>query len=212
MSLRVALLGIYHESNTFVQKPTAMEDFKSDHFLLGDDIRKEYQDAHHEIGGMMQVMDKEGIEVLPIIMAIATPGGTVTAEAYNELLAIGLNGLEKLLPVDAVLVAPHGAGVSADFPDMDGHWLSKVREKVGNQIPIVGTLDLHANVSPLMVSSTNALVSYKKNPHVDMRQRGIEAAEILVDLLKGKTNPKQVLVQVPLAISIEQQLTLVCLR
>lgn len=208
MSLKVALLGIYHESNTFVETPTVLTDFDNRRNLRGRDaIRKEYQDAHHEIGGMMEVMDKEGIEVIPVLVAEALPGGTITADTYNLLLNEMLEGLDKILPVDACLVVPHGAGVTEEFRDMDGHWLSKIREKLGPDMPIVGTLDLHANVSSLMTSSTDALVSYKENPHVDMRQTGIKAGKLLVDMLNGKTNPKQVLVQVPLSISIEQQLT-----
>ena len=207
MSFRVALLGIYHESNTFVIIPTVLDDFRNGQYLKGESIRKEYQNAHNEIAGMLEVLDKEGIEAIPLLFASATPGGTITAETYNFILNETIELLEKVLPVDACLVIPHGAGVSEEFPDMDGHWLSKVREVVGDTIPIIGTLDLHANVSQLMVSSTNALVAYKQNPHVDMRQRGVESAKLLVNLLNGITKPVQALVQVPLAISIEQQLT-----
>ena len=207
MSFRVALLGIYHESNTFVITPTVLDDFRNGKYLKGESIRKEYQLAHNEIGGMLEVLDKEGIEAIPLLFASATPGGTISAETYNFILQETLEELKKVLPIDACLVIPHGAGVSEEFPDMDGHWLSKVREVVGDTIPIIGTLDLHANVSQLMVSSTNALVAYKQNPHVDMRQRGVESAKPLVNLLNGITKPVQALVQVPLAISIEQQLT-----
>jgi len=207
MSFRVALVGIYHESNTFVTTPTVLDDFKNGQYLKGEAIRKEYQHAHNEIGGMLEVLDKEGIEAIPLLFASATPGGTITSETYNFILNETIEELKKVLPVDACLVIPHGAGVSEEFPDMDGHWLSKVREIVGDKIPIIGTLDLHANVSKLLVASTNALVAYKQNPHVDMRQRGVESAKLLVNLLNGKTKPVQVLVQVPLAISIEQQLT-----
>ena len=207
MSFRVALLGIYHESNTFVITPTVLDDFRNGKYLKGESIRKEYQLAHNEIGGMLEVLDKEGIEAIPLLFASATPGGTISADTYNFILQETLEELKKVLPIDACLVIPHGAGVSEEFPDMDGHWLSKVREVVGDTIPIIGTLDLHANVSQLMVSSTNALVAYKQNPHVDMRQRGVESAKLLVNLLNGITKPVQALVQVPLAISIEQQLT-----
>lgn len=207
MSFKIALLGIYHESNTFVPQETTTADFRNGKYLLGESIRKEYQTAHNEITGMLEVLDREGMEAIPILYASATPGGAVSATTYNGLLKNMMDELEKVLPVDALLVIPHGAGVSEEFSDMDGHWLSVVRERVGDSIPVFGTLDLHANVSPLMVKSTNALVAYRENPHIDMRQRGIEAANLLVDHLKGKTNPVQVLVQVPLAISIEQQLT-----
>ena len=207
MTYRVALLGIYHESNTFVDKPTTLGDFQKGHYMKGPSIREEYLDAHHEIGGMIEVLDEHGLDLIPIFYAEATPGGTITSETYQHLLAEMWNELDLAAPIDACLVVPHGAGVSEEFPDMDGHWLSLLRKKLGNDIPIVGTLDLHANVSPLMTASTDALVSYRQNPHVDQRDRGKEAALILINMLHGKIRPKQVLVQVPLAISIEQHFT-----
>ena len=207
MSFRIALLGIYHESNTFVPQATTRADFEAGRYLTGQAMRDEYRHAHHEIGGMLEVMDREGIEVVPILYAAATPGGTITAEACDWLLSSLLDGLEEALPVDGCLVVPHGAAVSEEYPDLDGHWLSEVRKRVGESIPIVGTLDLHANVSERMVTATTALVTYRENPHLDMRQRGVEAASLLADCLKGRIDPVQALVQVPLAISIEQQST-----
>lgn len=207
MKKRIALLGIYHESNTFVSEPTTLEDFRGGRYLKGQDIINEYKEAHHEIGGMIEVIDQEKMEMVPVFYAEVTPSGTITAEAYEVLFEDMMKELDNVLPVDAILVVPHGAGVSKDFPDMDGHWLSQLRKKVGPDIPIVGTLDLHANVSQLMVSSTDALVSYRENPHIDQRQRGKEAANLLVRKLRQEIELSQALVQVPIAISIEQQRT-----
>ncbi len=203
----MALLGIYHESNTFVPEPTTLKNFQGGRYLKGHDIIEEYREAHHEIGGMIEVLHKEKMELIPVFYAEATPGGTITSETYKVLFEEMMRELDKVLPVDAVLVVPHGAGVSESFPDMDGHWLNQLRNRVGPDIPIVGTLDLHANVSQLMVSSTDALVSYRENPHIDQRQRGKEAANLLVRKLRQEIELSQVLVQVPLAISIEQQRT-----
>lgn len=207
MSKRIGLVGLYHESNTFVKEPTTLINFKKGRFLKGEAIRKEYKDAHHEIGGMIEVMDRENMTLIPIMYAEATPGGTITSETYQALLEEMLLEIDKALPVDAFLVVPHGAGVSETFLDMDGHWLQLLRGRVGPDIPIIGTLDLHANVSPLMANATDALVSYRQNPHVDQRARGKEAAEILVRQLQNRIKATQALIQVPLAISIEQQLT-----
>jgi len=207
MNKRIALLGIYHESNTFVPEPTTLENFHGGRYLKGQDIVKEYREAHHEIGGMIEIVDKENMELVPVFYAEATPGGTITSETYEALFEDMMKELDRVLPVDAVLVVPHGAGVSESFPDMDGHWLNQIRNKVGADIPIVGTLDLHANVSQGMVSSTDALVSYRENPHIDQRQRGKEAANLMVRKLRQEIELSQVLVQAPLAISIEQQLT-----
>ncbi|CAL1517240.1 M81 family metallopeptidase [Chitinophaga sp. MM2321] len=207
MSHRVALLGIYHESNTFLDKPTTLSDFRKGHWLKGEAIRKEYQDAFHEIGGMLEILDREGIEVIPVMYAEATPGGMITAETYAVLLQEMMDLLEEILPVDGCLVVPHGAGVSEAFADMDGHWLSQLRARVGTKIPIIGTLDPHCNISQSMVAATDALVTYKTNPHVDQRQTGKEAALLMVNHLKGKIQPQQILQALPLAISIEQQHT-----
>ena len=207
MKKRVAIAGLYHESNTFVPQPTTITNFKKGRYLKGKDIINEYKNAHHEIGGMIEILHQEDIEIIPLLYAEATPGGTITAETYGALLEDLMEEVDRILPVDAFLVAPHGAGVSENFPDMDGHWLSRLRDRLGPGIPIAGTLDLHANVSPLMVSSTDALVSYKQNPHVDQREIGKESARLLIRQLRKEIELEQVLVQVPVAISIEQQLT-----
>lgn len=207
MSYRVALLGIYHESNTFITEPTTLEDFRNGHWLWHGDIRKEYAEAHHEIGGMLEVMDEESIEVVPIMVAEATPGGCVSAEAFEALLKGMLAGLRETLPVDGCLVVPHGAGVSETERDMDGYWLATIREELGWDIPIIGTLDLHANVSQKMVDHTDALVAYKQNPHLDQRARGREAAILMVKRLRGEIFPRQQFIQLPLVVGIEQQWT-----
>lgn len=203
---RVALLGIYHESNTFLVKRTTLADFTNGHLFKGMQIRDEYATAYHEIGGMMEVLDQHAIEVVPILFAEATPGGIIEAEALNILLNDMLEGLEKAGPVDACLVIPHGAAVSEEFKDMDGHWLSVIRKHLG-EIPIVGTIDPHANVSYQMIQATDVLVAYATNPHVDQRETGKKAATLLVKMLNGVVKPTQKLIQLPLAISIEQQNT-----
>lgn len=207
MAFRIALLGIYHESNTFLSQPTTLTDFEKGHWLFGADIISEYKDAYHEVGGMIEGLEDEEIVLLPVMFAEATPGGTITSDTYCVLLEEMITCLEKILPVDGCLVVPHGAGVSEQFPDMDGHWLSVVREKVGKNVPIIGTIDPHANVSNLMTSSTDALIAYKTNPHIDQRQVGKEAALLLLRYLKKEVTPLQILFQLPLIISIEQQYT-----
>lgn len=205
MTKRIALLGIYHESNTFINTPVTRINFEQARLLKGKDILHEYRDAFHEIGGMMEVLEQEAIELVPVFYATATPGGIIAAETYQSLLTEMLAALQEVLPVDGCLVVPHGAAVSEDYPDMDGHWLSLLREMVGPLIPIIGTLDPHANVSPAMIAATDALVAYKTNPHIDQRETGRAAARLLLQCLQGKIKPVQYLGMLPLAISMEQQ-------
>ena len=74
MEFRVALLGITHESNTFVDQTTTIDNFRSGHWLKGDDLLDEYRSAFHEIGGMIEVLEREGVEIIPVMYAEATPG------------------------------------------------------------------------------------------------------------------------------------------
>lgn len=205
--MRVAILGIYHESNTFVERPTVYKDFENSHLLMGQAIVEEYEDAYHEIGGLISSLTCKEIEVLPVYFAEATPGGTIDAGCYRLLLHEMMDALEQVLPVDGLMVVVHGAAVSDEFPDMDGDWLSRVRERVGPDVPIVGTLDPHGNVSELMVDSTDALIAYRSNPHIDQRETGMKAGQLMKRLLVEKIRVNQLFVQLPLAISIEQQNT-----
>lgn len=204
---RVAILGIYHESNTFIAQPTTLDDFSNSHWLSGAAIIKEYRDAYHEIGGMLEILEAHNITAVPVMFAEATPGGIVSAAAYEVLLEEMMRLLDTVLPVDGCLVVPHGAGVTEQHLDMDGHWLSLLRQRLGPDIPVMGTLDPHANVSMAMTQATDALVAYSTNPHVDQRETGRKAASLLVQTLKGEIRPLQQLEQTPVAISIEQQLT-----
>ena len=205
---KIALLGIYHETNTFIDTPTTLGDFKNGYWLKGEAIRAEYQGAHHEISGVIDVIDRcDDLELVPVLYVSATPGGLIEENAYTFILDELFCLLNEVLPVEGCIVVPHGAGVAQEYGDMDGHWLRLLREKIGDQIPVTGTLDLHANVSEEMTSATNALVAYSTNPHIDQYDTGRRAAELMVAILRGKIQPVQKLVQLPLAISIEQQNT-----
>lgn len=205
--MTVALLGIYHESNSFINRPTVYEDFENSHLLTGQDIVDEYEDAFHEIGGMIASSTDSMINLVPVYFAEATPGGILSSDTYQRLLFEMLAAFDKIGSIDGVLVVVHGAGIAEGFPDMDGHWLSKVREKVGPSVPIVGTLDPHANVSQLMVDSTNALIAYRTNPHIDQFETGIKAGQLLRKILVDKVEIEHRHLELPLAISIEQQYT-----
>jgi microcystin degradation protein MlrC len=206
-SYRIALMGIYHESNSFVPFTTTIEHFKKGRYLKGEPIINEYQFAHHELGGAIEEFSQSGVTLLPVFYAETTPGGILSEDTFEHLMNEMWDELEKVWPVDACFVVPHGAGIAENIPDMDGCWLNLLRKKIGNSIPIVGTLDPHANVSELMVRVTNGLFPYATNPHIDQRETGKKAARFLMDILQKKIWPNQHLVQLPVAISIEQQHT-----
>lgn len=204
---RVGIIAFNHESNTFIPETTALCDFEGFALARGEEVRTRFRDAPHEVSGFFDALEDHGIEAVPILFAAAAPWGRVRDEVLLQLWEEIAAALDRVRPLDGVLVAPHGAGVSESRDDLDGWWLQKLREKVGPAVPIVGTIDPHANLTPLMVRSCEALVAYRENPHLDQRARGVEAALILIRNLAGEIKPVTCAAFPPLAINIECQLT-----
>src|SRR5437016_1410543 len=205
--MRVGVISLQHESNTFIAAPTTLEDFRQKTLLTGHEIIERFRGGYHEISGFIEGLEQARIDLIPIFTAAATPGGTITIDAYDALLAMMLEALNGAGKLDGVLVAPHGAAVSESQPDMDGHWLSRLREIVGLKIPIIGTLDPHANVSQKMIDACDALIAYRSNPHLDQKARGIEAATMMARTLRGEIRPVVAAALPPVSINIERQLT-----
>ncbi len=205
--MRVGIIGLQHESNSFMAAPTTLADFQRDILVTGQAVRTRMAKAFHEVGGFFEALDNAGITAVPILMARATPSGVIQDTALEHMLALIEKGLKEAGPLDGLLVAPHGAAIGETHPDMDGYWLTKVRQWFGPDKPIVITLDLHTNLSPQMVAAANATVMYGCNPHLDQRERGIDAANIMVRTLKGEIKPTQAASFPALAINIERQHT-----
>jgi microcystin degradation protein MlrC len=204
---RVGILALIQESNTFLPGSTTYEHFRQDLILTGEEVRQHFATAHHEVRGFFDGLARAGFEAVPIFAARALPFGTIEAPAFEALIKLMLDELESVGRLDGLLVAPHGATVAASHPDADGYWLSQVRQFVGPQVPIIGTLDPHCNLSVEMVAATDALMAYRTNPHIDQEQRGVEAAELMVRTLRGKVNPVQAACFPPMVINIERQCT-----
>jgi microcystin degradation protein MlrC len=202
VSRRVGILGLQHESNTFSPLRTELREFTR---AAGPDIESRWASSHSEVAGFFEGLRYEGIQALPLFMAVATPSGTVTANAYTRMMASIKDALDRALPLDGLLVAPHGAGVSTTEPDMDGAWLQMARKVVGADVPIVCTLDLHANVSERMVEACDATIAYRTNPHLDTFDRGVEAAALMGRALRGEVRLEQVGSWPPVAINILSQ-------
>jgi len=205
--MRVGIIALLHESNTFISQPTTLDHFRENWLLTGEAVRECVVGTHHETGGFFAGLEEQEIEAVPIFAARAVPYGAVTADAFDSLLATMFEALDRAGQLDGMLVAPHGATVCEAHPDADGYWLAELRKRVGRDMPVIGTLDAHANLSPLMVASTNALIAYRSNPHLDQRARGMEAATLIARTLRGEVRPTQAASLPPVAINIERQLT-----
>jgi len=205
VSHRIGIIGLMHESNTFIAAQTTLVDFENDLLLRGPSVREKMADSLHEVGGFFAGLQMAGMEAVPIFMARALPYGTISAETADILFERLLDAVAEHGPLDGYLVAPHGATVSANHADFDGDWLTLLRERIGRQTPMIATLDLHANMSARMVAAFDAIVGYRTNPHLDQKERGIEAALLIARTVRGEIRPTVAAAFPPLAANIERQ-------
>ena len=205
--MRIGIIALLQESNTFIGQSTRLKHFQEELLVTGEEVRERLAGTHHEVAGMFHALEEEHADAVPIFAARAMPFGVLETAAAESLLRTMFAALEKAGPLDGVLVAPHGATVSEPWPDLDGHWLTELRRRLGPDKPIIGTLDPHANVSPAMVAATNALIAYRTNPHLDQRARGIDAARLIVRTVRGDIRPTMAAAFPPIIVNIEKQHT-----
>ena len=200
--MRIALGGIYQESHTFSPAPATLDQFRAGNLLYGEDIVRELSDLNHEIGGALEAA--LGHTLAPLLYASAgSSGQPLRRQTYDELAGGMLARLQKALPVDGVLMAMHGAMAAEHHDDATGHLLDAVREMVGPEVPVVATLDLHANVTRRMASAADALVGYHTAPHVDQRDTGRRGMTLLLSLVEGQVKARTVLRQIPMVLPSE---------
>jgi microcystin degradation protein MlrC len=200
-SPRVALLGFSIECNNFAPVATKAH-FLARTYLEGDAIIDDARSATPrmlpETPGFIDAMDASGAWTpVGIALAMTEPNGPVEHAFFVELLATIEHRLRAALPVDAVYICSHGAALTTGEDDPDGVLFAKVREIVGPDVPIAATLDLHANVSERMVNSVDAFIGYRTNPHLDMRERGAEAAAAVREMLGG-VKPQRAFLRLPI--------------
>jgi microcystin degradation protein MlrC len=202
--MRVGIIGLQHESNTFSPIATRLDSFE---IAEGEAVIQAWEGSHHEVWGFLRGLQQEALEPVPMVVASATPAGTIADAAFDAILSAMERWVHRGRPVDGLLVAAHGAAVTETRRDADGYWLGLLREWVGPEVPVICTVDAHANVSQAMVDACQAIIAYRSNPHLDMFDRGIEAAQLMARILKGEVQPVQAATSPPFVINILLQET-----
>jgi microcystin degradation protein MlrC len=204
--MRIAIGGLLHESNTFAPLSADRERFREGSLAYGAAMVGVWGEAHHELGGFIQGAAQFGYDLVPTAAAWATPAGPVTDDFYEHFTDALVTDCRIAKP-DGVLIALHGAMVTPKYPDADAETLRRLRAAVGPGVPIACTLDFHGNVSPDMANSADILVGYQTYPHVDQRECGLKAAELLTRAVKGEVRPVCHVAPVPVFINLLGQAT-----
>lgn len=195
--MRIAVGGIEHETNTYATESmgtTRLDDFQQ---LRGDEIFS-VRGTRTFVGGFLSALDEAKHEVAPILWAWAGPSGIIEATTYSALKNEYIERLAAALPVDAVAVSMHGAGVVEGVDDLEADFAAAIRDLVGADVPIVVPLDLHGNITAEMGARIDLMLGVKEYPHTDMFERGVEAVEALPGLVSGTLRPHTHVERIPL--------------
>ena len=196
--MRVAVGGIFHESNTFFSQPMTTERFREGHLHYGAEITPHWRGTCSEMGGFLQSADCFGFDLVPTLMAWGMPSGAVAKDAFETLVDELISRLRTAGHLDGVLLSLHGAMVAEHYADADAEILRRVRAAIGPDVPLVATIDFHANLTEEMVRWPDALIGYDTYPHTDQVERGLEAGTILNRMLRESLRPVMVLARRPL--------------
>ena len=199
---RIALGGLYQESHTFSPAPADQKQFEAGYLLYGQDIIKTLAGLNHEIGGALHTA--QGHDIVPLLYgATGASGMPLRRDIFDKLCTQMCQRLQEALPIDGVFLAMHGAMVAEHIDDATGHVLAQIRNIVGPHIPIVATLDLHANVTKQMATAADALVGYHTAPHIDQSDTGSRGMALLLKILNKEVRPTMAHVAIPMILPPE---------
>ncbi|HZU38791.1 MAG TPA: M81 family metallopeptidase, partial [Gemmataceae bacterium] len=202
--MRIAIGQLWQETNTLNTIPTTAQDFE-DFGLLRGPALVEGMSNTNELGGFIQALHNwpEQPEIVGLVRLAAWPGGRATAGTFRWLRDEMLGTLTAQMPVDAILLALHGSLAADGTDDVEGEVLDAVRQVGGAAVPVVATLDLHANVTQRMVEAADALVLYHTIPHIDLFDTGQRAARLLRRILIDGARPVTAWQKLPLVVPAE---------
>jgi microcystin degradation protein MlrC len=187
----IAVGGFQHETNTFAPHLAPYDAFeRADSWpglTTGTDLFEVMAGLNIPLSGFIDSAQQAGHRLYPLCWCSAEPSGYVTRDAFERVADLTCNALREADSPDAVYLDLHGAMVVEHYEDGEGELLRRVRELVGVEVPIVISLDLHANVTAQMVDCSDAITIYRTYPHLDMAVTGARAFEMLSTLVRGQS-------------------------
>jgi microcystin degradation protein MlrC len=210
---RILIAGYQHETNTFAPSLADWAAFQTGEsfpaYMRGQTVIDRLTGVNIPVGGFIDAARREGWQLVPSAWAGATPSSYVTRDAFERISAAILEDVRAAMVqgLEGVYLDLHGAAVAEHADDSEGELIARIRAVVGPQVPIVASLDLHANVTQRMLALSDGLVSYRTYPHIDMADTGARAAQLLREHLRsGRKAPMQAR-RLPFLIALNAQST-----
>ncbi|MCD0500072.1 M81 family metallopeptidase [Achromobacter sp. MY14] len=208
--MHILVAGFQHETNTFAPSKAGYDNFvRGEGFpamVRGQDMLA-LRSVNIPAGGFINAIQARGHSVHPVIWAGASPSAHVTRDAF-ERIAGEIVDAARAGRYDAIYLDLHGAMVTEHLDDGEGELLARVRQVVGPDVPVVASLDLHANVTAQMLREADALVAFRTYPHVDMADTGEHAARLLLDRIAAGSRWTRHVRRLPFLIPINGMCTM----
>ena len=202
--MRIAVGGFMHETNTFVPAPTTWDDFMRGGpwptVTEGDVIVPTFRNINLALAHFMETAEQAGHIIVPLAWGAAMPAGRVTDDAFERMAGKLVEGVRRARP-DALFLELHGAMVTESHDDGESALLRRMRAAVGPDVPILVSLDLHANLSAETVELADFISSYRTYPHVDWGAAGARCAQWLDRVFAWK-RPARAFRQAPFLIPV----------
>ena len=203
--MRVITGAIAHETSTFTPVATTWENYRERFgYLRGEEMLTAFRGSNSPIGGFIEGADAHGFELIPTAFGQPQPSGPTPRVIFDEILGEMLERTAAAGSIDGVLLELHGSMVAEGIDDGEGHILTAMREQVGADVPILVQLDIHSNISPLMVEMADVLIGRETYPEVDMAARGRECADVLARIWSEGLRPTMALHRIPMIWGMNQ--------
>jgi microcystin degradation protein MlrC len=208
--MRIAIGQLWQETNTFNPNLTRWSDFGAMGVAIGADVITQFGDTGELSGffGEWNANLDSDSEFVGLARFACWPSGAVEQETWQRIRIAFTENLKAAGKVDGVFLALHGAMCSENEPDITGRLLADVREIVGPDAVIVGSLDLHANFTLLMQENADVLCGYHTCPHIDSVETGARAAKTLRRCLESEHKPVTSIRKIPMITAAENHNTL----
>jgi microcystin degradation protein MlrC len=192
--IRIGIAGFQHETNTFAPAKATFDDFARGGgwpgLTRGPALIEATRGVNVGMAGFVEAAEAAGWAFAPALWCATSPSAHVTEDAYERIASEIVAGLAAAGPLDGIYLELHGAMVAEHLDDGEGELLARLRAAAGTHIPIVVSLDLHANVTSAMVEHADALIAYRTYPHIDMAGTGRACARHMALLLEGRRYAK----------------------
>ncbi len=200
---RVLTGRFMHETNTFSRIRTDMAEWRRRDFHRANEIPAAFRGTRSALGATFEAADRFGWTLVHPISANANPSGIVSDTAFEEIGGAILAAARDQGPIDGVLLHLHGAMVVDSYEDGEGELLARLRAILGPQVPVVVTLDLHANVTEAMAAHADALIAFRSYPHIDQYERAWQGARLLDRAMRGEVRPRTVIAKRPMLYGLD---------